>query len=181
MKIAAHRTLRATRAVLEDGVKKCTEGNLRKHARTEIGQRELQERQEMFRKELSNKSCQSNGRFSKDQGGFRQQLRELWEARAQERAREERELKETHRKTWQQWDCSQGLPCVEAKISGYYFQQLREWKRRRSRRRRRIWRIRSKTGPHIPASRSISPYLLSNNRNFLTEFPVIKYINTLHL
>lgn len=145
MKTAAHRTLtqlRTTRAVLEDGVKKCTEGNLRKHARMEIGQRELQE---MFRKELSNKSCQSNGRFSKDQGSFRQQLRELWEARAQERAREERELKETqvssHRKTWQQRDCSQGLPFVEAKISGYYFQQLREWKRRRSRRRRRIWRI----------------------------------------
>lgn len=66
MKTAAHGTvtqLRVTRAVLEDGVKKRTEGNLRKHARMEIGQRELQERQGMFRKELSNKSCQSNGRF----------------------------------------------------------------------------------------------------------------------
>lgn len=47
----------------------------------------------MFRKELANKSCQSNGSISKDQGGFCQQLRELWEAQAQERAREEGELK----------------------------------------------------------------------------------------
>lgn len=35
------------------------------HLRMEIYRRELQERQEMFRKELANKSCQSNGRFSK--------------------------------------------------------------------------------------------------------------------
>lgn len=51
----------------------------------------------MFRKELTKKSCQSDRSFTKDQDSFCQQLRELcelWEARAQEWAREEGELEE---------------------------------------------------------------------------------------
>lgn len=51
----------------------------------------------MFRKELTNKSCQSDRSFTKDQDSFSQQLRELcevWEAPAQEWAREEGELEE---------------------------------------------------------------------------------------
>lgn len=47
MKTAAHGTviqLRATRAALEDGVKKHTEENLQKRPRMEIGQREMEER-----------------------------------------------------------------------------------------------------------------------------------------
>lgn len=51
----------------------------------------------MFRKELTNKSCQSDWSSRKDQDGFSQQLREhceLWEARAQEWAREGGELEE---------------------------------------------------------------------------------------
>lgn len=60
----------------------------------EMGQRELQERREMFRREFTNKSCQSNRRFCKDPDGSRQRLRELWEARAREQGREEGELQE---------------------------------------------------------------------------------------
>lgn len=95
---------------------KRTEENLCKHLRMEMGQRELQGRREMLRKELVNKSCQSNGRFSKDQAGFCQRLRELWEVRAQEQAWEEGVMEETlassRRKTSQRRDCSQDLPCA---------------------------------------------------------------------
>lgn len=76
--------LKGTQAALED--REAHGGKAPANSRGwRWAQRELQERREMFRKELSNKSCQSNRRFSKDPDGFRQRLRELWEARAPER------------------------------------------------------------------------------------------------
>lgn len=57
----------------------------------------MQQKEEMFRKELTNESCQSDRSFTEDQDSFSQQLHELcelWEARAQEWAREEGEPEE---------------------------------------------------------------------------------------